>query len=186
MVSKRQKIVVIVVVIVLALTGIVYLMLPQPSPETPSQVMILKASDIGIEWQQSPGEGNLALLGDTSGEISQSARGFWTQNATDETPEFLIQLVAFDTVANCSAAFESSYSSYASSSANYSNVPIGDRAIYVEHAGVLPVYMVMKGSILCWISDLHIGYPLVDSWWANVMLNIVHLQVNKIDQHLES
>ena len=141
MVSKRQKIVVIVVVVLVAFMGIIYLMLPQPPQETPSQVMILKASDIGTGWQQSGDDGIHALLGDTFGVISQSTRGVWTQNASDETPEFLIQLVAFDTVANCSAAFESSYSSYASSSTNFSNVSIGDRAVYVEHAGVLPVYM---------------------------------------------
>jgi hypothetical protein len=187
LISKRQKIAAFVVVVLVVITGFVYLTLP--SPETPAQAMILKASDIGSGWLN--GSEGLGFISSYSGERSHYERTFVMQNSTIE---FDVRLWTFDSNASCRTVFEqrSSYFQGVWSGDNYSFVPVGNRAAYVEIGGnsSSPAYMFMSGTAFGWVDFLDNHTNMVstnDQWWVkSTMLNIVELQLNKIDQQLGS
>jgi hypothetical protein len=182
MVSKRQKIVAIVFIVLLVVTGFVYLTLP--APETASQAMIIRPNEIGQEWQG--GATNVPFS--IPGETSNSRWEYYLQNSTiGTTAGFEVTILNFNSTVSSLHAFEQDNSSYYAerTGINYSSAAVGDRAFYVNEAGEMPRYEFVRGTVLCWVKWVQYDSSF-DAWWADILLNIVHIQLNNIDQHLGS
>jgi hypothetical protein len=184
MVSRKQRITAIIVVAAVVVAGLVYVV-TRPAQETPSRAMILMAIEIGPGWTGSEGLDWHAYPGETSESI-------WWYSSQNGTGTFTIEidLTTFNTTRACHAAYEGWNSSFYANrnQINYTTVPIGDRAIYVESnkqslEGMgYPEYVLMRGNVLCVTSV----YPNLGPfpWYKSILLNIVGLQLEKIDRYL--
>jgi hypothetical protein len=173
----KSKFVAVFVAALIATSGAIYI-LTLPPPETASQAMILRPSDLGSNWA-----GNERMYRDPiQGEISSTNWEYWLSN--NLTLSLSIELTVFNSTEACHSAFQqvdSMYHSYGDK-ANYTTLPLADEAAYIRVDGY-PTYAFSRSDVFCIVyTDVNFNQGALP-WYDSAVLEIVNLQIQKIDQH---
>jgi hypothetical protein len=191
MVRKLSIILVVIIIMAIVISGFIYTF-TRPPEDSAAQTMALKGYEIGLGWIDSEGYDPYYYPNESSG-VSWD---YWLHNESG-TINIRLSLTVFNSTEACNAVFENEnatfYAGYSNKDwCNYSIVPIGDKAIYLDAAAYYwgvgysennsPECMFSRGYVLCIL-----WCPPVDNifaWEKDVILNIANLQVQKIDQYL--
>jgi hypothetical protein len=177
MISPRQKIVLIVVVALIIIAEFVYIVIS--SQETPSQVMILKSSDLGPEWQATKPE---KVTGQNP-NASDSAVVRMQFNGSQI--EGICILTIYPTMELANASYDDGYKGLAVDNTQRSgmtNITLGDRAVFVsyssnDHDNWSRQVMMQKGTSMVWITLISEFGPGIET---SQILALAELQAAKL------
>jgi len=188
MVSKRLIVLTAIIVLAIVASGLIYALSRPQMQESAAQAMVLRANEIGTGWTGQEGHEYFSYPDENSGLE-------WVYLYYNDTGNLGIDIhsdfTVFITTEACNQAYEGDNSSYYAykDAINYTTIPIGDKAIYLEsNKPVLegmgyPACMFMRGNVLC-IMWVYPPGPGPFAWQKNVLLDVVQLQLEKIDQYL--
>ena len=185
--KERQKVVVLIVIVICAAPAITWLawsngiFTPKTNTiQTTADRMVLRANDLGSDWQGQELAADDAYLG-------LSSQTYWElERSSNQSPLLLnIHLDVFNSSVLCEGTFLDLSATFQNQTvANCMNVTLGDGGITYNWSsahGGFPCVTFTTGNVLCKIDTISSHYP--QDWWQGALYYFATYQLEEIQRN---